>query len=42
MKGIASEEVKLPDVEKSKTLKTIQGIRKGVLPLDKTKIAAKS
>ncbi len=42
MKGIASEEVKLPDVEKSKTLKTIQGIRKGVLPLNQTKIAAKS
>ncbi len=42
MKGIASEEAKLPDIEKSKTLKTIQGIRKGVLPLSQTKIASKS
>ena len=39
MKGVSSEEVKLPEIKKD--TKFIDGIRKGVLPLEKSKIGAK-
>ena len=39
MKGVSSEEVKLPEIKKD--TKFIDGIRKGVLPLEKSKISSK-
>ena len=39
MKGVSSEEVKLPEIKKD--TKFIQGVRKGVLPLEKSKVGEK-
>jgi len=39
MKGVSSEEVKLPEIKKD--TKFVDGIRKGVLPLEKSKISSK-
>ena len=39
MKGVSSEEVKLPEIKKD--TKFIDGIRKGVLPFEKSKISSK-
>ena len=39
IKGVSSEEVKLPEIKKD--TKFIQGVRKGVLPLEKSKISSK-
>ena len=39
IKGVSSEEVKLPEIKKD--TKFIQGVRKGVLPLEKSKVGEK-
>ena len=39
MKGVSSEEVKLPEIKKD--TKFVDGIRKGVLPLEKSKVGEK-
>ena len=39
IKGVSSEEVKLPEIKKD--TKFVDGIRKGVLPLEKSKISSK-